>query len=88
MTHRQKRIFFNWLKKHDALEAYKHNRFVFMREHRIRGWMCSYDYASMSVFDALGLAFSWVNTPEGHTYWSELDEIWMYEYREVMGRML
>ena len=88
MTHKQKRIFFNWLKKHNALEAYKRNRFVFMREYKRHGWTHPYKYAHIEVFDALGLAFSWSNTPEGHRYWNYLDEIWESEFRLVMGRML
>ena len=31
MTHKEKRIFFNWLQKHDALERYKRNRYVFTK---------------------------------------------------------
>lgn len=88
MTYKQKRVFFNWLKKHDALEKYKRNRFVFMREYRKCGWRCPVDYVSIGVFDALGMAFSWAYTPEGHTYWSDLDEIWMKEYRKVLKRVL
>lgn len=88
MTLKEKRIFFNWLKKHNALEKYKHNRFVFMREYRRCGWEHPYNYAYMEVFDALSLAFSWINTPEGHTYWNYLDNVWMDEHREVMGRVL
>jgi hypothetical protein len=88
MTHRQKRIFFNWLKKYNALEKYKHNRFVFMREYRRHGWTRPYKYAYMEAFDALSLAFSWINTPEGQSYWNYLDEVWTKEFRRVMGRML
>ena len=88
MTHKQKRIFFNWLKKHNALEAYKRNRFVFMREYRRYGWTRPYKYAYLEAFDALSLAFSWSNTPEGQRYWNYLDEIWTKEFRLVMGRML
>ena len=85
MTHRQKRIFFDWLKKHNALERYKHNRFVFIREYKRHGWTRSYNYTFIKVFDALSLAFSWINTPEGHGYWNHLDNIWSEEYRDVMG---
>jgi hypothetical protein len=88
MTYKQKRVFFNWLKQHNALEKYKYNRFVFMREYKKCGWFGPIPYSSIGAFDALGMAFSWAYTPEGHAYWSDLDEIWMKEYRKVMGRVL
>lgn len=59
-----------------------------MREYKRYGWTRPYKYAYIEVFDALSLAFSWTNTPEGHRYWNYLDEIWTSEFRLVMGRML
>ena len=88
MTHKQKRIFFNWLQKHNALEKYKHNRFVFIHKYYkgIGNLHCM--YAFISVNQALATAFSWAHTPEGGKYWSDLDNAWLQEYPKIMGRML
>ena len=85
MTHKQKRIFFNWLQKHNALEKYKHNRFVFMHKYHkgIGDLHCMYAFISVNL--ALATAFSWVHTPEGDKYWSDLDNAWLQEYPKIMG---
>lgn len=83
MTHEEKRIFFNWLKKHDALEKYRRNRFTFsltcdgVRRPRIA------NYFYMPLSEAIGLSFSWMHSPEGHEYWRNLDGIWMREYKAI-----
>lgn len=85
MTHKQKRIFFNWLQKHDALEKYRHNRHIFIKLYYKRGlrWIIS-NYSSMDIAEALGVAFSWGDTPEGGQYWRNLDAKWIHEYRNII----
>lgn len=87
MTLKEKRIFFNWLKKHNALERYKRNRFVFIHEYKRYGWRRFYNYTSLSINSALGFAFSWMETPEGYTYWRNLDTLWSEEYYRIMRRI-
>jgi hypothetical protein len=85
MTHRQKRIFFNWLQKHGALEGYKRNRHVFMRTLSWRrGFISISSYLNMSVSAALCSAFDWGETPEGGQYWRKLDDKWIHEYRNMI----
>lgn len=84
MTHKEKRIFFNWLQKHDALERYRCNRYVFLRLYQERGWRSvMINYSNMLIPEALGIAFSWGETPEGGQYWRNLDAKWLHEYRNI-----
>ena len=85
MTHRQKRIFFNWLQKHDALKKYRHNRHIFIKVNNKRGWRwIIFNYSSMDIAEVLGVAFSWDDTPEGGQYWRNLDAKWIYECRNII----
>lgn len=71
MTHRQKRIFFNWLQKQGVLEQYKQNRFAY--SHKCQAQDNS--YALLSFRYAID-AFVWRRTPEGYSFWSTLDHAW------------
>jgi hypothetical protein len=83
MTHKEKRIFFNWLQKHDALEKFRHNRFTFSLECKGSGWPRIANYIYMPLSEAIGLSFNWRHSPEGHEYWRNLDDIWMREYKAI-----
>lgn len=72
MTHRQKRIFFNWLQKQGVLEQYKQNRFDYSHECHAQ----DNSYALMSFHYAIDDAFTWRYTPEGYGFWSNLDHEW------------
>lgn len=67
-----KRLFFDFLRKHNALEAYKRN----FREYRKR---VSFDqvFPKNHLYgDYIIGAFSWMGTPEGHWYWRVLQDEW------------
>lgn len=80
MTHKEKRIFFNWLQKHNALEGYKRNRYVFMQRQSF-SMAC---YSAMPMPAALCIAFAWAETPEGGQYWRKLDDKWVHEYYKLI----
>lgn len=84
MTHREKRIFFNWLQKHDALEKFKHNRYIFLKSYFGRGWRNRVGYSVIHVAEVLGVAFRWDETPEGGQYWRDLDTKWLDEYDNII----
>ena len=84
MTHREKRIFFNWLQKHNALEKFRHNRYVFQQSYFGRGWRHRVGYSRMYVTEVLGVSFSWEETPEGGQYWRNLDAKWLDEYDNII----
>ena len=83
MTHKEKRIFFNWLQKHDALERYKRNRYVFTKGCALKRRYC---YPIMDIAEVLCSAFCWGDTPEGGQYWSNLDSKWINEHRNVLSK--
>lgn len=70
-----KRIFFDFLQKHDALETYKR---------------AIYDWHSRKLhsfeFYPLDTAFIWAYTSEGFEYWKSLDEKWNAYYKSIKGR--
>jgi hypothetical protein len=68
----KKRLFFDFLQKHNALEAYK-NAFKTFNSRKLD----SFEYSSLSV------AFIWAYTSEGHEYWKELDEKWHCHFNSV-----
>lgn len=74
MTHRQKRIFFNWLQKHGALQYYKKNRHLFVIDPTRRLDVIS--YAALGVTNVISSAFIWVYTEQGDTYWRDLEVMW------------
>lgn len=71
MTHKQKRVFFNWLQKHGILEQYKQNRFTYSHVCHAQ----DNSYAWMPFRYAID-AFTWRHTPEGYGFWSDLDYKW------------
>jgi hypothetical protein len=85
MTHKQKRIFFNWLQKHNALKEYRRNRYVFLQAHSgLRSLISMNSYPAMPMPAALGIAFDWAETPEGGQYWRKLDDEWVHEYYKLI----
>ena len=72
MTHRQKRIFFNWLQKHGILKQYRQNIFA---SSKVCQWR-NPSYKSMSFIYAIDDAFTWRYTPEGYSFWSDLNYAW------------
>lgn len=66
----EKRLLFNFLQKHNALQAYKTNFKQFHQRSLIR------DEELM-----INAAFVWIDTPEGHIYWSELHDKWKTYYK-------
>lgn len=74
MTNKEKRIFFNWLQKHEALQHYKKNRHLFLiNSSRRLGFL---PYSNMSITNAISSAFVWVDTEQGSTYWRYLSDLW------------
>lgn len=71
MTHKQKRKFFDWLQKHNALKAYKRARY----QQKIRPPFGTYD--EMSISNPIGWSFSWRKTSEGFDFWNKLDIEWV-----------
>ncbi len=61
-----KRIFFDFLQKHNALEAYKRALKATVGRHDVRA----------REYIPLGGSFVWARTPEGHLYWQALDMQW------------
>ncbi len=85
MTYKQKRIFFNWLQKHNALKEYRRNRHVFMQTLSWRRDFISISsYLNLSVPAAICSAFDWGETPEGGQYWRKLDDKWVQEYYKLI----
>ena len=70
-----KRIFFDFLQKHNALEAYK-------RE--FKSWHSRKLHSS--EYYPLSVAFIWAYTSEGHEYWKSLSEKWDNHFKSVMKR--
>ena len=71
MTHKQKRIFFNWLQKQGALKAYKRARY----QQEIKPPYDSYKSLLFSREPIL-YSFHWAETSEGHDFWSNLNFEW------------
>jgi hypothetical protein len=74
MTLKEKRIFFNWLQKHEALQHYKKNRHLFLIASSRRLGLLP--YVDISIINAISSAFVWVNTEQGSSYWRNLDILW------------
>lgn len=72
----KKRLFFDFLQKHNALEAYKRSLKTSIGRPDVRG----YEYVP------LGASFVWAHTPEGHEYWRLLDEKWCRHYKSMKKR--
>ena len=73
MTHREKRIFFNWLKKQGALKKYRVNRFKLTTPNDLP-WRA---YRYLSIEEAIVDAFNWGQTLEGSGYWVSLHLHWL-----------
>lgn len=77
-----KRLFFDFLRKHNALEAYKKNFKAY------RGKISFTDVFSRNCLygDYIIGAFSWVRTPEGHYYWRKLQDKWYVIYHRYKNK--
>ena len=75
MTLKEKRIFFNWLQKHEALQYYKKNRHLFLTDSSRR--LDFRPYVDMTIINAISSAFVWVDTEQGSFYWGNLDDLWL-----------
>ena len=74
MTLKEKRIFFNWLQKHEALQYYKKNRYLFLTaSSRNLGFL---PYVDLAITNAISSAFVWVDTEQGSSYWGNLNDLW------------
>lgn len=73
MTHKEKRILFNWLKKRDALKKYRINRFK-LTTPRDLPWRA---YRYLPVEEAIVDAFNWGQTLEGSAYWLGIHLHWL-----------
>ena len=74
MTLKEKRIFFNCLQKHGALQYYKKNRHLFLIDPSRRLDVIS--YAAMDITNVLCSAFIWAYTEQGEIYWEDLNLMW------------
>lgn len=74
MTLKEKRIFFNWLQKHEALQHYKKNRHLFLIDPSRRLGFLS--YLDIGITNVICSAFVWVYTEQGEVYWRNLDIMW------------
>ena len=70
----KKRLFFDFLQKHNALQAYKR---AFKTTIRMRGGRTPNEYIP------LGGSFVWAYTPEGHEYWKSLEEKWDCHFNSI-----
>lgn len=68
----KKRLFFDFLQKHNALEAYKRAFKV-----RIGRNVRVHEYIP------LGGSFIWARTPEGHEYWKALEIKWEHYSKSI-----
>lgn len=73
-----KRLFFDFLRKHNALEAYKRN----FKAHRGKVSFNDVFHRNCLYLDYIIGAFSWSRTPEGHWYWRELQDEWYRIYHK------
>ena len=69
----KKRLFFDFLQKHNALEAYKRS-FKTTVGRRI---------VVTNKYTPLACSFIWADTPEGHLYWQALDEKWDCHFKSI-----
>jgi hypothetical protein len=75
MTLKEKRIFFNWLQKYEALQQYKKNRHLFLTaSSRNLGFL---SYVDLAITNAISSAFVWIDTEQGSSYWGVLNDLWL-----------
>jgi hypothetical protein len=79
MTHKQKRIFFNWLQKHNALKAYKEARY---KERNSPRWKT---YEQLPIDEPFSWAFSWPASFQGSLYWENMCMKWFIYYHHNTG---
>jgi hypothetical protein len=72
MTHKQKRILFNWLHKQGALHRYKKARYAYSHQN------CESfrSYAQLSFGGAIIAGFDWSLSLEGAFYWVDINVAW------------
>ncbi len=75
MTLKEKRIFFNWLQKYEALQHYKKNRHLFLTDSSRNLHLLP--YVDMSISNAISSAFVWIDTEQGSSYWGVLNDLWL-----------
>lgn len=80
MTHKQKRKFFDWLQKHNALKAYKRAR------HQQKMQSPFESYEKMPISNPIGWSFHWIKTPEGFKFWNKLDIEWYDFFRSLKNK--
>lgn len=73
MTHEQKRIFFNFLKKENLLIRYKRNRFLNNQDKRYR----TTSYNDISFVFPFSNSFIWRHTVEGYSFWKQIQSKWI-----------
>ena len=69
----KKRLFFNFLQKHNALQAYKRAFKVTVGRRN----------AGTNKYIPLAGSFVWARTPEGHEYWKALDIKWEHYSKSI-----
>lgn len=69
----KKRLFFDFLQKHNALQAYKRAFKASIVKHDVR----------VREYIPLGGSFVWAETPEGHIYWQALDMQWEHYFNSI-----
>lgn len=80
MTHKEKRIFFNWLQKHGILKQYRRNIFASSKEYHLY----NPNYTSLSFIYAIDDAFTWRYTPEGYDFWRDFNYAWSLFARKLI----
>ena len=71
MTHKEKRIFFNWLYKQGVLDKYKRARYNYSHRN------CAFKtYKQLNFMGAVIGGFDWGATLEGSFYWVDLHRAW------------
>lgn len=69
----KKRLFFDFLQKHNALKAYKR---------AFKATILRYGKRT-NEYIPLGSSFVWAETPEGHLYWHALDMQWGHYFNSI-----
>lgn len=78
------KIFLQYLKENNAYDKYKR---AVRTQQNIKGWYNHINPLTISAIanpsilsnepnELINFSFNWTRTPEGHTYWSDLDVRW------------
>ena len=70
----KKRLFYDFLQKHNALEAYKR---------AFKTTILRYGRRRTKDYIPLGGSFIWADTPEGQLYWYNLDIKWEHYFKSI-----